>query len=244
MNALLYDGESIIQDLEIIAPYNPGGTIDLKDSYLDVRTLLNDGSNVIIEMQVLNVAAFEKRVVYNLCKTYGNQLQSGQGYSQLRSVIALTITDFEMFDATAEYMNQFVLKEKNQLFDYRDQELSMVFVELPKFVKQLEELETNSDKWIYFLKEAGSLEVIPSILAEIQEIEKALNLANQANLSRKELEEVRKREIFLEDRRGEIILARQEGRQEGLEAGLEVGKLSMQRLIFNQLQGKLSTEIG
>ena len=93
----------------------------------------------------------------------------------------------------------------------------MIFVELPKFLKTLEELETITDKWIYFVKSAPSLEVIPTNLAEIEEIEKALNIANMANLSRKELEEVHKREVFLEDRAGQIILARQEGREEGRE---------------------------
>ncbi|MGK7923233.1 MAG: DUF4351 domain-containing protein, partial [Trichodesmium sp.] len=82
-------------------------------------------------------------------------------------------------------------------------------------------------------------EVIPNTLAEVEEIEKALNRASEANLSRKELEEVHKREMFLEDRTGEIILARQEGREEGL----EIGKLSMQTLILGQLESKFSGEI-
>ncbi len=239
LNALIYYGKSIIQDLEIIDPYNPGDTVDLKDSYLDVRAVLNDGSNVIIEMQVLNVPAFEKRVVYNLCKTYGNQLKTGEGYRKLKPVIALTITDFEMFEEKPQYISHFVFKEKEQLFDYVDEEVAMIFVELPKFPKKLEELETITDKWIYFIKEAPSLEVIPNTLAEVEEIEKALNRASAANLSRKELEEVHKREMFLEDRTGEIILARQEGRQEGL----EIGKLSMQRLILGQLDRRFSGEI-
>ncbi|NEP89345.1 MAG: hypothetical protein F6K18_22290 [Okeania sp. SIO2C2] len=48
LNALIYGGESMIQDWEIIDPYNPGDTISLKDSYLDVKAILNDGSNLII----------------------------------------------------------------------------------------------------------------------------------------------------------------------------------------------------
>ncbi|NEP79406.1 MAG: Rpn family recombination-promoting nuclease/putative transposase [Okeania sp. SIO3B3] len=251
LNALIYSGESTIQDLEIIDPYNPGDTITLKDTYLDVKALLNDGSNVIIEMQVLNVPAFEKRVIYNLCKTYGNQLDTGEGYRRLKPVIALTITDFKMFEKTDRYINHFVFKEKEKSFEYTDEEIAMIFVELPKFPKKLEELETIADKWIYFVKSAPSLEVIPSNLAEIKEIEKALNIANMANLSRKELEEVHKREVFLEDRAGQIMLARQEGREEGreegrqqgIEQGLEAGKLSMQRLILDQLERKFSAEI-
>ncbi|WP_363269399.1 DUF4351 domain-containing protein [Okeania sp. SIO2B3] len=72
-----------------------------------------------------------------------------------------------------------------------------------------------------------------------------------ANISRKELEEVHKQEVFLEDRAGQIMLARQEGReqgreegrQQGIEQGLEAGKLSMQRLILGQLERKFSAEI-
>ncbi|WP_365671142.1 DUF4351 domain-containing protein [Okeania sp. SIO3I5] len=67
-------------------------------------------------------------------------------------------------------------------------------------------------------------------------MEKALHLANQANLSRKELEELHKREVFIEDRRGEVIFAREEGRQEGLEIG-------MQRLTLGLLERKFSGEI-
>ena len=48
LNALIYSGKLIIQDLEIIDPYTPGDVIILKDIYLDVKALLNNGSNVII----------------------------------------------------------------------------------------------------------------------------------------------------------------------------------------------------
>ncbi len=60
----------------------------------------------------------------------------------------------------------------------------MVFVELPKFHKSLEELETITDKWIYFLKEAPSLDIIPDKMGEVAEINRALSIANSANLSR------------------------------------------------------------
>ncbi|HIK31354.1 MAG TPA: Rpn family recombination-promoting nuclease/putative transposase [Oscillatoriales cyanobacterium M4454_W2019_049] len=66
LNVLLYAGESKIQDLEIIDPYASGTTIGLKDSYLDVKAQLDTQEIVIIEMQVLNVSAFDKRVVITL----------------------------------------------------------------------------------------------------------------------------------------------------------------------------------
>jgi len=47
---------------------------------LDVRAVLKNGDIVLIEMQLARVAAFEKRVTYNLCKSYANQLESGEDY--------------------------------------------------------------------------------------------------------------------------------------------------------------------
>ena len=97
-------------------------------------------------------------------------------------------------------------------------------MELPKFNKELSALETLSDKWIYFLKSAPSLEVIPSSLGEVSEIEAALNIANRADLNNQELEELRKQEIFIGDRQGEVILAKQEGLKEGRQEGLKEGE--------------------
>ncbi len=72
LNAIIYDGENIIQSLTINNPYNPGQVEYLKNSYLDIRATLSDKSIVIIEMQVSPMQAFGKRVAYNLCKTYAN----------------------------------------------------------------------------------------------------------------------------------------------------------------------------
>jgi len=207
LNAIVYEGKNTIKSLEIIDPYNPGSTSTLKDTYLDVRAVLDNGSTVIIEMQVLNVEAFEKRVIYNIAKAYANQLEMGEQYTRLRPFIALSIADFLLFKNSSQMINRFRLKEEKQLFNYRD-ELTLIFLELPKFNKELSELETLSDKWIYFLKAAPSLEMIPESLGEVPEIEEALTIASRANLSNQELEELHKQEVFIGDRKGEITLAK------------------------------------
>ncbi|AOX03373.1 transposase [Moorena producens PAL-8-15-08-1] len=215
LNAMIYYGNSVIQDLEIIDPYSAGDVVDLKDTYLDVKAVLEDGTTIIIEMQLWNVEAFEKRVVYNLCKTYGNQLKSGQGYFDLNPVIALTITDFKLFPSTEKVISCFYFQEEEDHLPYQENELKLVFVELPKFTKQLEDLESVIDKWIYFIKEAPNLEIIPDKLREIPQLEKALTIANQAGLSVSEVEKLRKQEMALEDARGALSFAKREGREEG-----------------------------
>ena len=114
---------------------------------------MEDQTTVIIEMQIWNVEAFQQHIIYNLCKTYGNQLRKGEKYSGLNPVIALTITDFLMFPTTEDVINRFHFQEETKHIPYQEDELKLVFVELPKFTKTLEELETVTDKWIYFVKE-------------------------------------------------------------------------------------------
>ncbi|NEP49792.1 MAG: Rpn family recombination-promoting nuclease/putative transposase [Moorea sp. SIO3C2] len=245
LNAMIYSGESVIEDLEILDPYSAGDVVELEetyvDVYLDVKAVLEDQTTVLIEMQIWNVEAFEKRVVYNLCKTYGNQLKSGQGYFDINPVIALTITDFKLFPSTQKVISYFYFQEKEDRLPYQENELAMVFVELPKFTKQLEELESVIDKWIYFIKEAPSLEIIPDNLREIPQLEKALTIANQAGLSVSELEKLRKQEMVLEDTRGALSLAQREGIEQGIIQGREEGE---RRVILRQLErrfGKLTS---
>ena len=55
LNAIVYNNQNVIKSLTIMNPYNPGVTNNLKDTYLDIKAVLDNDSTVIIEMQVLNV---------------------------------------------------------------------------------------------------------------------------------------------------------------------------------------------
>ena len=112
LNGILYAGDSIIQDLIILDPYQAPKILGIKSSYLDIKARLSNGNWVIIEMQVLNVEGFEKRVLYNATKTYSAQLRKGDEYGVHSPVIAITITDFKMFDDIDRPISRFVLKEK------------------------------------------------------------------------------------------------------------------------------------
>ncbi len=102
----------MIQSLTIVNPYNHGQLISLKDTYLDVKAVLVDGSLVVIEMQIAQMTAFNKQVAYNLAKAYANQLVTGEDYPLLNPAITVTITDFILFKNTKDVSNQFVFQEK------------------------------------------------------------------------------------------------------------------------------------
>ena len=246
---MIYDGNPTITDLEIIDPYLPS-----KDSYLDVQARLAGDATVIIEMQVLNIESLAKRVVYNAAKTYSTQLSRGEGYFKLKPVIALTITGFEMFDNDREVISHFVFKEKKRLFDYVDPGMEMIFIELPKFNKELDELETLTDKWIYFMKNAFYLEVVPQTMETVSEINQAFEIANEANFNAKELADLENCERYILDQQGFFLKgikerlaqgreeAREKGRKKGREEGLALGMREKALEIARQLLNVLDNQ--
>jgi predicted transposase/invertase (TIGR01784 family) len=215
LNAILFlKTPHLITEVQILDPYLAPKIKGMKDTYLDVRVTDQVDRDYIIEMQVLNVAGFEKRVLYNACKTYVNQLRQGEEYDLLTSVVAVTITDFVMFGELTGQINRFVLRaEENP--DISIEDLELVFAELPKFHKEEDQLENIIDKWLYFLKNAGSLKMVPKSLEMEPAIKKAFELANKASLTPEELDDQERREMFIQDQRGAVMLVEQRARREG-----------------------------
>ncbi|MEE3717434.1 Rpn family recombination-promoting nuclease/putative transposase [Tumidithrix elongata RA019] len=235
LNALLYNGEKTITQLEILNPYLAPRIRGVKDTYLDVKAKLDNGTSVIIEMQVLNIEGFEKRILYNAAKTYSIQLGVGQSYSLLNPVIALTITDFQMFPELDRLTSRFILKEKDFLIDYPIYDLELVFVELPKFHKAISDLETLADKWLYFLKHARDLDVVPESMNLVPEIKQAFEFAREGNLSPEELDDLEHQEFFIQDQRNAIVKALGQGEKKGLEKGKIEAKLEMAGKLLDML---------
>ena len=220
LNGIIYSQSSqYIDDLTIVDPYNIPMIKGVKDTFVDVKAVLNDKTQVIIEMQVLNHKGFEKRVLYNAAKNYSIQLNKREDYHLLNPVIALNIVDFMMFEETSVVSN-FKLLEKEQFIHYND-DIELIFVELPKFTKTLTELETIEDQWIFFLRNAGSLEAIPESLDNT--IQSALQIVNEANMSKEELEAQHKRKEFIYIQKNSVELAEETGMEKGMEKGIEQG---------------------
>ena len=237
LNGILYGGELVIKDLVILDPYQAPRIEGFKSSYLDVKAKLSTGESVIIEMQVLNIDGFQKRILYNATKTYSAQLKSGDGYSAINPVIALTILGFNMFEESEGPIVRFILKEKTMLFDYPVCDLELVFVELPKFKTDVQDLITLTDKWMYFLRNASKLGSIPGSLDEIPEIHQAFSLANEAQLTVEERDRLDREIFFIYDQQklkdnanealtkaNEALIKANEALTKGLEQGLEQGR--------------------
>jgi predicted transposase/invertase (TIGR01784 family) len=213
LNALLDFKDNPIVNLTIIDPYQAPLVATLKNTYVDIKAYLDNGTQVIIEMQVLNQAAFDKRVLSNVAKAYSTQLEKGDKYTELNPAIGLTVTDFVMFpQLESQVITNFIFLERHHKIPYPE-EMRLVFVELPKFDKKLRQLKGMTDKWIYFVKNVGHLKSIPKTLSNDKDIKQALNIANAASLTPQELEVQQKKLRWLSDQKANLARAEQAERE-------------------------------
>jgi predicted transposase/invertase (TIGR01784 family) len=184
LNGLLCQGKSVIQDLEILNSYYPPRIRGIQDHALTVQTQWAKNKHVIIKIQVLNMPfGFEQKILYKVAKTYSACVSPEAEYLSEHPVIALTITDFALFPPDHSGISRFIVEETDFLVDYPMYDLELVFVELPKFQQSLEQLNTLTEKWIYFLQHARDVSAVPATLGDVAEIQQAFAIANQANLS-------------------------------------------------------------
>jgi predicted transposase/invertase (TIGR01784 family) len=142
-----------IQDVTFLKTVQDPDIAAKKTSMVDVLCRDKKGNTYIVEMQVARTKGFEKRAQYYAAKAYCSQMNAGESYTDLKQVIFLAITNFVMFPEKGAYKSDHVTLDRHTL-ENDLKAFSFTFVELPKFQKNIHDLESISDKWCYFFKHA------------------------------------------------------------------------------------------
>ncbi len=163
LNAVLkLEGAKQIMWVEILNPYQLPIVLGAKSTVLDVKAKDKAGNEYIIEMQVTDKMGFAKRVVYYSAKSYSAQLNIGEDYFKLKPTIFIGILNFEFLE-NPYYLSRHLILDADT-YEHKLKDLDFNFIELTKFNKSEQELETLIDKWVYFIKNADTLKIIPSNL--------------------------------------------------------------------------------
>jgi len=237
LNAMIYDGKPMIADVVILNPYLPSDVEKLKDTYVDIHATLSNGGLVLIEMQMVFLRGFFKRVLYNNAKRYSSQLVKGESYPRLTAVISLIVTNFVYNESSAKVVTKFKLKEEteNTLYPAAD-DFQIVIAELPKFRKRADELTTLVDHWLFFLQYAQTLEEVPQMI-QMTEVREAFEIAKRVNLEQLELIELERRELDALAAQQNLELTWAEGVEEGIGIGREEGRQRRTRQMISQMLG-------
>jgi predicted transposase/invertase (TIGR01784 family) len=203
-------GRDVVEDVEIPNPYQLPIIKNLKASIIDLKARDKKGKTYIIEMQVAEPDGLDKRLLYYASKAYSQQIESGEYYTELKPVIFIGIFDFKFTEGKKYRSHHAVCDVEDGERIIKD--MDFYFIELPKFTKPLEELEEVTDKWIFFIKEAENLEVVPANVDD-EGLKAAYQDANKHSWTKEELEAYDYAAMREQDERGKLMQAEKNGEE-------------------------------
>ncbi|MGH2642461.1 MAG: Rpn family recombination-promoting nuclease/putative transposase [Chitinophagaceae bacterium] len=151
LNELLH-GRKAITDLHYNKNEFPGSRPTERKVIFDLTCTGTDGEQFIIEVQRIKQEYFRDRAIYYTSRLLHDQGLNGETWDySLKEVFFIGLMDFMFSDSDRDhYLHYRRLAYEDGRFFYK--KLEFIFLEIPKFVKTLQELETNMDKWVYALK--------------------------------------------------------------------------------------------
>jgi len=217
LNASLdLEGKHQVVSVSIANPYQFPRIAGEKATIVDVRATDQSGRKFVVEMQVADKTGFDKRVQYYISRDYSMQIDKGEDYPLLYPAYFIGILDFPFGTDTDYHTRHLILNKATNEHLLKDIQFS--FIELPKFIKEMHELDTPIDKWTYFIKHSEELHVIPDFANEDEGLKTAFIEADKYQWSKEELKAYDNVGIKEQDERGErekaIQIATQKARDE------------------------------
>ena len=244
-------GRRLIESVEIENPFNVANFVNQKTSIVDVKAKDEKGKTYDIEMQLVDAMGFTDRVLYYWSKIYSSMLNRGDIYEQLRPVISIVVTRFELFPQLTDLHNVFTLSaEKDPAVLFSDQieihSLELIDTKLERLVREAEDLHGNQfqlQNWMEYLRNGNR-----KTEAEMDTLictTPGLGETHARYTQFTEDDELRElafaREKYERDHLARLTLAERKGREEGLHLGIAKGELLMgTRMLTSILQARFS----
>jgi len=128
---------------------------------------------------------------------------------------------FNIFENSSYISRHLIINQETNTQDLKDFEFC--FIELPKFNKELEELNSILDKWIYFIKNASNLTMVPKEFKDIKVFKEAFDIAMQTAWTPRELEVYEYIALREYDEINALKTAEEKGIKKGIEQGIQKG---------------------
>jgi len=152
-------------------------------------------------------------VLFYSAKSYSDQIKRADFYRKLRPVIFIGILDF-VHTENKNYISRSQIRDV-ETGEQTVKDMEFTFIELPKFTKELAELKTLTEKWVYFIKNAENLEVIPDNIND-EGLKSAYEEANVQTWTQEELDAYEYAFMREEDERARLDKAEIKGKMDGI----------------------------
>ena len=207
-----------------LLPIDPGGKVGI----VDILITTTDGEMIHVEMQVKNTGNMRERGPVYHSRIFGNQLKRGQDYEEVKQVISILITDYNLIPESPDFIHEFTYGDQKRNVELTDKS-KIVSLELPKTDKL-----SHNDKltmWLKFMRaeKEEDFEMIASLDSDIKEAYQELKHISEDDRTRllydleiKQENDVKAREHYITTRATERGL--KQGIEQGLQQGLQQGK--------------------
>ena len=212
---------SPIRDLNFLpqelSPDNSGD----KEARLDVVCLLDNGSRVDIEVQLVDQHNMIQRALYYWASQYRGSLPQGGSYEDLMPTVSLNILGFRLFDNAEPFSAWGVCNVKTGERLTRD--LSLNFLEIPKFAAKNKPRSewTKIERWMGYFSDKLTLAEKKEVLKMDATIAKAIQATDQF------FQDPVQRQMYWESERSRMDQLsderyyRRKGREEGFKEGCD-----------------------
>jgi predicted transposase/invertase (TIGR01784 family) len=207
-----------VRDLTFKNNETLGNTPIDRKAIFDIYCQSESGERFIVEIQKAKQNFFKDRSVYYSTFPIQEQALKGEWDFELAAVYTVGVLDFIFDDHKNENTLLHVVELKNQHCEVFYEKLKFIYIELPKFTKSIDELETHLDKWLFLLKHLAELTDRPQPLQE-GVFNELFDIAEIAKFSRVEQDTYQNSLKYYRDMNNVVNTARQEGREEGREEG-------------------------
>ena len=216
----LFDGKQVVKDVSYLNPEHVGDVYTDRKAIFDVYCEGENGEKFIVEMQ-------------NAYQTYFKDRSLFYSTFPIREQAALL-----NFDMNEEAFEKEKIRHSVQLCDTATHKvfydkLELIYVEIAKFNKSLEELETLYDKWLYALKNLYKLTQRPKELCD-KVFDRLFEEAELAKFTPQELREYEASKIAYRDIKNSVDTAKREGIAEGMEKGMEKKSLEIAKKMLTK----------
>jgi predicted transposase/invertase (TIGR01784 family) len=227
-----------IQDVTFKNNENLGNTQLDRKAIFDIYCQAESGERFIVEIQKAKQNFFKDRCVYYATFPIQEQALKGEWNFELTAVYTVGVLDFVFDDHKHEDTLLHVVELKNQHCEVFYEKLKFIYIELPKFTKSIDQLETHLDKWLFLLRHLADLSDPPPPPLQEAVFHDLFEVTALANFSRVEQDTYQSSLKYYRDLNNVVDTSREEGRKEGREQGRLAERsllLDRQRLLLLRL---------
>lgn len=222
----LFDGKQVIKDVKYLNNEHLGDVYVARKAIFDVYCEGENGEKFIVEMQNAYQEFFKDRSLFYFTFPIREQAVKGSDWDfQLNHVYTVALLNFDMKDEAfdADAMCHYVKLCDTTTHKVFYEKLDFIFVEISKFQKSEDELETFYDKWLYVLKNLSVLTDRPKALRD-KVFDRLFEEAEIARFTPRELREYEDSCKAYRDLKNSLDTALRQGHAKGLEEGLAKGR--------------------